>query len=97
MHWQWIAGCGADAAPYFRIFNPITQSEKFDPDGEFIKKWVPELKALPKKFVHKPWELPEDIATKIKFSLKENYYEPIVDHSEARQAALAAFEHTKKK
>ena len=95
--WQWIAGCGADAAPYFRIFNPITQSEKFDPDGEFIKKWVPELKTLPKKFIHKPWEIPGDFAAKINFNLKQNYYEPIVDHAEARQAALAAFEYTKKK
>ena len=95
--WQWIAGCGADAAPYFRIFNPITQSEKFDPDGKFIKKWIPELKALPKKFIHKPWEIPEDLAAKINFNLKQNYYEPIVNHAEARQAALNAFEHTKKK
>ena len=87
---------GADAAPYFRIFNPITQSEKFDPDGRFIKKWVPELKALPKKFIHKPWEISEDLAAKINFNLKQNYYEPIVNHAEARQAALAAFEYTKK-
>ena len=95
--WQWIAGCGADAAPYFRIFNPMTQGEKFDPNGTFVKKWVPELNALPKKFIHKPWELPNEEAYKINFSLKRDYYEPIVNHVEARQAALNAFEHTKNK
>tara|TARA_A100001011_G_scaffold96114_1_gene101110 strand:+ start:820 stop:2226 length:1407 start_codon:yes stop_codon:yes gene_type:complete len=95
--WQWIAGCGADAAPYFRIFNPMTQGEKFDPNGTFVRKWVPELHALPKKYIHKPWELPIEEANKIGFNLKEDYYEPIVNHTEARQAALSAFEHTKKK
>ena len=95
--WQWIAGCGADAAPYFRIFNPMTQGEKFDPNGTFVKKWVPELNALPKKFIHKPWELPNEEAYKINFNLKRDYYEPIVNHVEARQAALNAFEHTKNK
>ncbi len=94
--WQWIAGCGADAAPYFRIFNPITQGEKFDTDGLFIKEWLPSLKHVPKKFIHKPWELPITEAKKIKFNLKKDYYEPIVDHAKARQAALTAFEHTKK-
>ena len=55
--WQWVAGCGADAAPYFRIFNPILQGEKFDKQGEYVKKWVPELERVPSKFIHKPWEL----------------------------------------
>ena len=56
--WQWVAGCGADAAPYFRIFNPVLQGEKFDPQGAYVRKWVPELARLPDEFVHKPWEAP---------------------------------------
>ena len=59
--WQWVAGCGADAAPYFRIFNPILQGERFDPKGDYVKKWIPELSNVPQKFIHKPWELQEDI------------------------------------
>ena len=94
--WQWIAGCGADAAPYFRIFNPITQGEKFDPNGEFVKYWIPNLKKVPKKFIHKPWELPEEQAKLINFNLIKDYFEPIVDHKMAREAALKAFEFTKK-
>ena len=94
--WQWIAGCGADAAPYFRIFNPITQGEKFDTEGEFVKYWIPNLKNLPKKFIHQPWELPENDAKLVNFNLKRDYVEPIVNHKEARTAALQAFEFTKK-
>jgi deoxyribodipyrimidine photo-lyase len=78
--WQWVAGCGVDAAPYFRIFNPITQSEKFDPSGEYIRRWVPELRELDSKMIHTPWKIP---------SL--NYPEPIVNHDEARIAALQAY------
>ncbi len=84
--WQWVAGCGADAAPYFRIFNPILQGEKFDKDGEYVKKWVPELKNLPKKFIHKPWEFNDT-----KFKLGKDYPYPIVKHEEARAKALKAF------
>ena len=84
--WQWVAGCGADAAPYFRIFNPILQGEKFDNEGEYVKRWVPELKDLPKKFVHKPWEFNEG-----KFKLGRDYPYPIVKHEEARAKALNAF------
>tara|TARA_B100000242_G_C43034682_1_gene482307 strand:+ start:47 stop:1447 length:1401 start_codon:yes stop_codon:yes gene_type:complete len=84
--WQWVAGCGADAAPYFRIFNPILQGEKFDKDGEYVKKWVPELKNLPKKFIHKPWEFNGEI-----FKLGRDYPHPIVKHEEARVKALNAF------
>ena len=86
--WQWVAGCGADAAPYFRIFNPILQGEKFDPQGEYVKKWVPELTNVPNKFVHKPWEL--DISIK-EFELGKTYPKPIVAHMEARNEALKAF------
>jgi len=84
--WQWVAGCGADAAPYFRIFNPILQGEKFDKDGEYVKKWVPELKNLPKKFIHKPWDY-----TGENFKLGTDYPRPIVKHEEARVKALNAF------
>ena len=84
--WQWVAGCGADAAPYFRIFNPILQGEKFDKEGQYVKKWVPELKDLPKKFIHKPWELIDG-----KLKLGRDYPNPIVIHEEARIKALNAF------
>ena len=84
--WQWVAGCGADAAPYFRIFNPILQGEKFDKEGEYVKKWVPELKNLSKKFIHKPWELNDG-----SFKLGKDYPFPIVNHEEARAKALNAF------
>ena len=85
--WQWVAGCGADAAPYFRIFNPILQGEKFDKDGNYVKKWVSELKNVPKKFIHKPWELKNDNILKI----GSEYPYPIVLHEKARKKALAAF------
>ena len=94
--WQWIAGCGADAAPYFRIFNPMTQGEKFDKNGDFVRKWLPKLKTIPNKYIHKPWEMPKEISKLINFDLKRDYFEPIVDHSKARNEALKAFEYTKK-
>ncbi len=84
--WQWVAGSGADAAPYFRIFNPILQGEKFDKEGEYVKKWLPELKNLPKKFIHKPWEFNDG-----NFKLGIDYPKPIVKHEEARSKALNAF------
>ena len=85
--WQWVAGCGADAAPYFRIFNPILQGEKFDKDGSYVKKWIPELKLVPKKFIHKPWELEDENIIK----LGKDYPFPIVVHEKARLKALEAF------
>ena len=85
--WQWVAGCGADAAPYFRIFNPILQGEKFDKEGEYVKKWVPELQNISKKFIHKPWELKDDN----NFQLGKDYPFPIVNHEKARAKALNAF------
>ncbi len=85
--WQWVAGCGADAAPYFRIFNPILQGEKFDRDGEYVKRWVPELKNVPKKFIHKTWELNQENLLK----LGKDYPKPIVVHEKARIKALEAF------
>ncbi|MFN8693331.1 MAG: cryptochrome/photolyase family protein [Holosporales bacterium] len=87
--WQWVAGCGADAAPYFRIFNPVTQGEKFDPEGRYVKQWCPELKDVSQQFVHQPWEAGALLRPK-------NYPAPIVDHSLARGRALEAFEKIKK-
>ena len=85
--WQWVAGCGADAAPYFRIFNPILQGEKFDKNGDYVIKWVPELKNVPKKYLHKPWELNDEKILK----LGKDYPFPIVVHEKARLKALDAF------
>ena len=93
--WQWVAGTGADAAPYFRIFNPITQAEKFDPDGNYIRQWVPELADLPTKYLGAPWEAPKDILAKANVVLGETYPKPIVDHKEARQRALDALSEVK--
>ena len=89
--WQWIAGCGADAAPYFRIFNPITQGLKFDADGDYVRKFVPEISLLPNKFLFNPWEAPDDILKKANVKLGENYPKPIVDIKTSRQKALSAF------
>jgi deoxyribodipyrimidine photo-lyase len=91
--WQWVSGSGADAAPYFRIFNPILQSERFDKKGNYIKKWVPELSSVPEEFIHKPWEINEEIDG---FKIGKDYPMPIVDHPKAREAALNAFKKIKK-
>ena len=93
--WQWTAGCGADAAPYFRIFNPITQGEKFDPEGSYVRRWVPELKHLPAKFIHKPWEAPASLLEECGIALGETYPEPVVGHFEGRSRALDAFQKLK--
>jgi deoxyribodipyrimidine photo-lyase len=89
--WQWVAGSGADASPYFRIFNPVLQGEKFDPDGEYVKKYLPELKNLPKKFIHKPWELSAAELEKYGVQLGKNYPHRIVLHEEARNKALKLY------
>ena len=93
--WQWVSGCGADASPYFRVFNPVSQGEKFDPQGDYVRRWVPELADMPAKFIHKPWEAPGNVLRAAGVELGENYPRPIVDHSEARQRALAALAATK--
>ena len=95
--WQWVAGCGADAAPYFRIFNPILQGEKFDKEGIYVKKWVPELNSVPNKFIHKPWEMENKYQQAIKTIIGKDYPAPIVIHEKARAAALNAFQSLKKK
>ena len=90
-NWQWVAGTGFDAAPFFRIFNPITQGEKFDPDGDFIRKWVPELKDLPNKYLHHPWTAPEEVLADANVILGKTYPHPIVEHKPARERALKAY------
>lgn len=90
--WQWAAGCGADAQPFFRIFNPMSQGERFDGDGTYVRRWVPELSELPDKYLHKPWEAPDEVLEKAGVSLGDTYPGPIVDHAEARKKALQAFE-----
>lgn len=90
--WQWSAGCGADAAPFFRIFNPVRQGLKFDPTGEYVRRWVPELARLSDRWIHEPWSAPDDVLRQAGVRLGESYPGPIVDHGEARAEALAAFE-----
>lgn len=95
-NWQWVAGCGADAAPYFRIFNPVLQGKKFDPDGAYVKAWIPELKKLPKSHIHAPWKAPEKTLLRAGVTLGDTYPLPIVDHKEARERALAAYKAVQK-
>ncbi len=90
--WQWIAGSGADAAPYFRVFNPIIQGQKFDSDGAYVKAFCPELADLPQKYLHKPWEAPAPVLADAGIRLGETYPLPIVDHTTARNRALAAYQ-----
>lgn len=94
-NWQWVAGCGADAAPYFRVFNPVLQGEKFDPDGDYVRRYVPELEGLPARWIHRPWDAPEEELGKAGVRLGETYPHRIVDHFPARDRALAAFESIK--
>lgn len=88
--WQWVAGCGIDAAPYFRIFNPVLQSRKFDPTGDYIRRWVPELTRLPNDQIHAPWEIPAMELSLSGVRLGRDYPAPILDHAPARDRALAA-------
>jgi deoxyribodipyrimidine photo-lyase len=95
--WQWTAGCGADAAPYFRVFNPMSQGEKFDPHGDYIRKWCPELAGLPDEWLHRPWQASPDLLARVGVVLGRNYPEPVVNHAIARETALAAFANLKSK
>ncbi len=94
--WQWVAGSGADAAPYFRIFNPILQSKKFDPEGNYIRQWIPEFKNLPNKYIHEPWTAPKEILKQAKVKLGGNYPYTIINHEFARDRALTEFKKLKK-
>ncbi len=89
--WQWVAGCGADAAPYFRIFNPVLQGKKFDPEGEYVRHWVPEIAGLPDRYLHAPWEAPPSLLEETEITLGDDYPSPIVDHKTARESALEAY------
>ena len=89
--WQWSAGTGTDAAPYFRIFNPVLQGQKYDPDGAFIAQWIPSLKNLPATYRHEPWALSDEDAQKYGFTKGQDYPERIIEHSFARQRALDAY------
>lgn len=93
--WQWIAGCGADAAPYFRVFNPVLQSRKFDPKGTYIRTYVPELRSLSDNDIHAPWEAGDDILQKAGIKLGQDYPKPIVDLKESRKLALSAYDEIK--
>jgi deoxyribodipyrimidine photo-lyase len=89
--WQWVAGCGLDAAPYFRIFNPVTQGERFDGAGDYVRRWVPELAGLPDRYIHQPAEAPGEVLDGAGISLGESYPEPMVDLKASRKRALDAF------
>jgi deoxyribodipyrimidine photo-lyase len=82
--WQWVAGTGTDASPYYRVFNPTRQGQRFDPDGEYVRRWVPELRAVPTQFVHEPWRAPGGVPA--------GYVDPIVEHAHERQVALARYQ-----
>jgi len=90
--WQWVSGSGADAAPYFRIFNPVLQGEKFDKQGDYVRQWVPEIAELANKFIHKPWQADPMTLQLANIALGQNYPHPIVDHKEARETALEAYQ-----
>jgi len=93
--WQWVAGTGTDAAPYFRIFNPVLQGKKYDPDGEFVRSWLPELTDVPRKYIHEPWLMPVSVQEESSCRIGQNYPAPIVDHAVAREKALAAYAEAK--
>jgi deoxyribodipyrimidine photo-lyase len=88
--WQWSAGCGCDAQPYFRIFNPVTQGKKFDPQGDYVRRWVSELERMPARYIHRPWEAPAAVLRAAGVRIGETYPPPVVDHHLARERFLAA-------
>lgn len=90
--WQWVAGCGADAAPYFRIFNPVRQGGRFDPDGAYVRRWVPELGRLPARWIHCPWEAPAQVLAQAGIEAGRDYPLPLVDLAASRSRALAAWD-----
>ncbi|PKO06097.1 MAG: hypothetical protein CVU41_08265 [Chloroflexi bacterium HGW-Chloroflexi-3] len=90
--WQWTAGVGTDAAPYFRIFNPILQSKKFDPKGQFIRQWIPELSNVPTQNIHEPWSMPMDVQQQYGCVIGKHYPTPIVDHAIVKDRVMHAFQ-----
>ena len=96
-NWQWVAGTGPDAAPYFRIFNPTTQAKKFDPDGDFVRSWVPDLVTLPRAWIHEPGAAPDRVLAEAGVELGTHYPRPIVDHGDARQRTLAVYQHARER
>lgn len=93
--WQWTAGCGADAAPYFRIFNPVAQGQRFDADGRYVRRWIPELERVPDRWLHRPWQAPAGALRGAGLRLDLDYPRPIVEHRRARERALAAYRRTR--
>ena len=89
--WQWTSGVGTDAAPYFRVFNPILQGTKFDPEGAYVRRYVPELANVPTKFIHEPWKMPPEVQRGAGCVIGRDYPLPIVDHALARERVLAAY------
>jgi len=88
MGWQWSAGCGVDAAPYFRVFNPVTQGQRFDPEGEYVRRYVPELRQVPSRYIHAPWDAPASMLEQAGVRLGASYPRPIVDLKTSRQEFL---------
>ena len=89
--WQWAAGVGTDAAPYFRVFNPVLQGKKVDPDGAYVRRWVPELANVPNKFIQKPWQMSAEVQRASSCIIGQDYPAPIVDHAQARERVLRAY------
>ena len=89
--WQWVAGTGTDAAPYFRVFNPMLQGIKFDPQGAYVRRWVPELTTVPNDFIHAPWKMPADVQRRVGCFIGKDYPAPLVDHALARERALNGY------
>jgi deoxyribodipyrimidine photo-lyase len=94
--WQWTAGCGADAAPYFRIFNPVLQGQRFDRDGDYVRRWLPELADFETKWIHRPWQAPRQAFESAGITRGVDYPEPVVDLADTRRAALQAWESIKR-
>jgi deoxyribodipyrimidine photo-lyase len=94
--WQWIAGCGADAAPYYRIFNPVLQAKRFDPQRRYIRHWIPEIAALPDRWIHQPWAAPDEVLHRAGVQLGRTYPRPRVSLGDSRTRALLAYSQLKR-
>lgn len=95
--WQWTAGAGSDAAPYFRIFNPVSQGQKFDPEGDYVRRFLPELARVPKKTIHEPWTMPASDQMRAGRIIGKDYPAPIIDHKRARERTLAVYAQAKER